>query len=102
MNILPTLTDGVGYFALGWLLLWSLVLFVLMGRDKHLAKAHDRRIPEATLFFLAFLGGGLGGCFGMQVFRHKTRHLQFIIGFPLITLLQWGLVIYLVFIAPFR
>ena len=34
MNILHTLTDGVGYFALGWLLLWSLVLFVLMGRDK--------------------------------------------------------------------
>lgn len=102
MNILNTLIDKVGYFALGWLLLWSLVLFILMGRDKRLARTQQRRIPEATLFFLAVLGGGLGGCFGMQVFRHKTRHLKFIVGFPLIALLQWGLVIYVIFIAPFR
>ena len=29
----------------------------------------------------------------MQVFRHKTQHMKFMIGFPLIALIQWGVVI---------
>ena len=71
----------------------SLVLFFVMGHDKALSKTHKRRVPEATLFTLALLGGGLGGVLGMQIFRHKTKHMQFVVGFPLIFLLQWGLLI---------
>ena len=71
----------------------SLVLFFVMGHDKALSKTHKRRVPEATLFTLALLGGGLGGVLGMQIFRHKTKHMQFVVGFPLILLLQWGLLI---------
>ena len=54
----------------------SLVLFFVMGHDKALSKTHKRRVPEATLFTLALLGGGLGGVLGMQIFRHKTKHLH--------------------------
>ncbi len=97
MNVWKSFADNIFYFYLGWLLLWSLILFFVMGRDKRLARTHDRRIPEATLFFLAFLGGALGGCLGMRVFRHKTKHAKFVIGFPLIMLAQWGLAIYLIF-----
>ena len=74
----------------------NIVLFILMGVDKVKAIKGSRRIPEATLFLLALIGGGLGGSFGMFSFRHKTRHLKFLIGFPVITIVQAGLFIWLV------
>ena len=74
----------------------NIVLFILMGVDKVKAIKGSRRIPEATLFLLAIIGGGLGGSFGMFSFRHKTRHLKFLIGFPAITIVQAGLFIWLV------
>lgn len=72
------------------LIIWTIVilsvaLFSMMGADKRLAKKGSRsRIAEATLFQFAILGGAVGGMAGMYVFRHKTRHLRFQIGFPLL------------------
>ena len=74
----------------------NIALFILMGVDKVKAIKGSRRIPEATLFLLALLGGGLGGSVGMFSFRHKTRHLKFLIGFPVITIVQAGRFIWLV------
>ena len=71
----------------------SIILFIVMGRDKALSKTHKRRVPEATLFTLALLGGALGGVLGMQIFRHKTKHTKFVLGFPALMLLQWTLLI---------
>ena len=82
------------WVAVVWLLAMSVVLFFVMGKDKRLSKAHGRRVPEATLFLLALIGGALGGVLGMQIFRHKTQHPKFYLGFPLIALVQWGLVIW--------
>lgn len=62
----------------------NLALFAVMGADKARARRRARRVPEATLFFLALIGGALGGTLGMLAFRHKTRHASFFIGFPLI------------------
>ena len=70
----------------------SLLLFVLMGADKRKAKRGARRVPEATLFVLAVLGGSLGGLLGMAAFHHKTLHKSFRIGFPVIFLLQAALI----------
>ena len=75
-------------FYLFWLCVMSLVSFLVMGSDKRRAKQGARRVPEARLFLLALLGGGVGGLLGMYVFRHKTRHLHFVIGFPLIAAVQ--------------
>ena len=75
-------------FYLLWLCVMSLVSFLVMGSDKRRAKQGARRVPEARLFLLALLGGGVGGLLGMYAFRHKTRHLQFVIGFPLIAAAQ--------------
>ena len=69
----------------------SLLLFVLMGVDKAKARRGARRVPEATLFFLAVLGGSLGGIFGMAAFHHTTLHRSFRIGFPVIFLCQLAL-----------
>ena len=66
----------------------SLLAFVLFGWDKLMAKLDRRRIPEATLWGAAFLGGGVGACLGMWVFHHKTRKGFFHIGLPLLAALQ--------------
>ena len=66
----------------------NLLLFALMGIDKSRAKRGARRIPEATLFFFAMLGGSLGGIGGMYAFRHKTLHRSFRVGFPAILVCQ--------------
>lgn len=75
-------------FYLLWLCVMSLVSFLVMGSDKRRAIQGARRVPEAQLFLLALLGGGVGGLLGMYAFRHKTRHLQFVLGFPLIAAVQ--------------
>lgn len=80
---------------LGWLGLMSVVLFCLMGTDKHRAKKQKWRIPERTLFLAALLGGGIGGTLGMYLFHHKTKHWYFRFGFPLIAAAQVIGLIYL-------
>ncbi len=73
----------------------NIALFVLMGVDKYKSIKGAWRIPEATLFLFAIIGGGLGGTFGMYSFRHKTQHMKFAVGFPLITIVQWALIVWL-------
>lgn len=82
-------------FYLLWLCVMSVITFFVMGSDKRRAKQGARRVPEARLFLLALLGGGVGGLLGMYVFRHKTRHLQFALGFPLIAVVQVLAALYL-------
>ena len=69
-----------------WLILYFVALnlldFALMGIDKWKAKKRAWRIPEATLFIIAIIGGALGGTIGMHVFHHKTRHRSFRVGLP--------------------
>ena len=78
-------------YLLYYLAFISLLLFVLMGVDKAKAKRGARRVPEATLFFLAVIGGSLGGILGMAVFHHKTLHKSFRLGFPAILIAQFAL-----------
>ena len=66
----------------------NLLLFILMGLDKRKAKLNHWRISEKTLFSLALMGGSIGGILGMYTFRHKTKHLKFTLGFPIIVLFQ--------------
>ena len=80
-----------------YLMAINLVLFFVMGADKSHARRHKRRVPERTLFTLCLLGGGIGGVLGMLAFRHKTRHTQFVIGFPLILLAETSLLVWLAF-----
>ena len=66
----------------------NLLLFILMGLDKRKAKLNHWRISEKTLFSLALMGGSIGGILGIYTFRHKTKHLKFTLGFPIIFLFQ--------------
>jgi len=69
----------------------SIILFVMMGVDKSKARRGARRISEKALMLTALFGGGLGGILGMLAFRHKTKHTKFIVGFPLLTLLNFAI-----------
>ena len=62
------------------------LLFMLV--DKRKAIKRRWRIPEKTLLGICAIGGSLGGIIGMYLFRHKTRHLKFSLGLPLILAAQ--------------
>lgn len=72
----------------GYLLAINLIGYAIMGVDKKRAIRGAWRISEASLFMAALAGGSLGCIWGMQRFRHKTRHLKFQIGMPAILILQ--------------
>lgn len=72
----------------------NLIGLIIMGVDKRKAIRNAYRIPEATLFCIALLGGALGTTLGMRAFRHKTKHWYFVIGMPLIFLAQAALIIF--------
>lgn len=71
----------------------NLIGFALMGIDKYKARKRAFRIPEATLFIIAIIGGSIGSIIGMYAFRHKTRHRSFVYGMPFILLVQIALII---------
>lgn len=71
-----------------YLLTMNIIGFFLMGYDKWKAKKQAFRIPEATLFIVAIIGGSLGSIIGMHLFHHKTRHWYFLYGMPAILAAQ--------------
>ena len=84
--------------AIAYPLIINLALLYMMGVDKQRAKSGGQRIPETRLFLFALLGGSLGGIAGIYLFRHKTKHKSFTIGFPVILLLQLAALAAIMFI----
>lgn len=82
------------YFILIYLAIINIAGLMAMGMDKGKARRNDWRIPEKTLFLLSLLGGSVGTLMGMYLFRHKTRHWYFVIGMPLILVVQIVLAIW--------
>ena len=77
-----------------YLIAINVVTFLVYGLDKWKAKRDAWRIKESTLLLLAVVGGSVGALLGMQVFRHKTKHVQFTVGVPVILLAQIALVVW--------
>lgn len=75
-------------YLLTYLLIINALSFLLMLVDKYKARKNLWRIPEATLMLFAALGGSVGSLIGMYTVRHKTRHLKFTLGIPVILALQ--------------
>lgn len=82
---------SVGTAVATWLVLANLMGLILMAADKKRARRGVWRVPEKTLFLVAILGGSVGCWAGMYLFHHKTRHWYFVVGMPLILLVQIGL-----------
>ena len=81
-----------------YLLIVNLTAFFLYGIDKKRAIKQKWRTSEKTLILIAVIGGSVGAICGMQVFRHKTKHIKFKFGLPAILIVQLGIV-YMVFRA---
>ena len=80
--------------ALIYLLIANVAGLAIMGIDKRKAIKRAWRIPEKTLFLFSVIGGSVGTWAGMYLFHHKTKHWYFVIGMPLILVLQVVGIIY--------
>lgn len=79
-----------------YIIVINIVSFITMFIDKRLAIAHKRRVSEKTLFTLAFLLGSFGIYASMFTFRHKTKHKSFLVGIPLIFLVNIATIYYFI------
>lgn len=68
---------------------------IMMWADKRQAQSRGPRIPEKRLWLVAVIGGGIGAYAGMMLFRHKTKHTNFRVGFFILALIQAGLLVWL-------
>lgn len=71
-----------------YLIIINVIAFIAMGVDKRKAIKHKWRIPEKNLMLLSVFGGSIGMFIGMHVFRHKTKHTLFVIGVPVIFIIE--------------
>lgn len=82
----------------GEVLFWGILLYLAVISlvsagvtiaDKQYAKrAGHRRVPESTLLLYAAFGGSVAMLLTMLLIRHKTKHVKFMLGIPLILLFQ--------------
>ena len=77
----------------------SVISVIVCIYDKIAAKVAQRhRTREATLLILSALGGSVAMFLTMQIIRHKTKHLKFMLGIPAIIAVQIALIALLCFI----
>jgi uncharacterized membrane protein YsdA (DUF1294 family) len=91
---LSTQTSAMLVYAIPALLavnLWTMLRFY---QDKQRAIAGKRRIPEADLLALAFIGGTPAAFAARHLFRHKTRKQPFSTWLWLIVMIQLGVAIW--------
>ncbi len=68
--------------------------YILMWSDKERAKNKEWRISERQIWITAILGGAFGLTIGMNAFRHKTKHMNFRLLLPLLSIITTGLYLY--------
>lgn len=71
-----------------YLILINLITVIVTIYDKLCAVKRRWRIKESTLLLLSALGGSISMYITMLLIRHKTRHIKFMLGIPLILIFQ--------------
>ncbi len=66
----------------------SFIATLVTAIDKQSAKSGRRRISEAALLLLAVIGGSVAMYFTMLFIKHKTKHKKFMLGLPIIFIIQ--------------
>lgn len=79
-----------------YLIIINAIGMLIMKLDKHKAIRGKYRIPESRLWFIAIIGGAIGCTLGMNLFRHKTKHTVFRFGFPVLAILEFILIIFII------
>ena len=72
----------------------SVISIIVCIYDKLFSKLNNvkLRVPEKSLFVFSALGGSVAMFLCMLLIRHKTKHVSFMLGIPVIILLQAALV----------
>lgn len=76
-----------------WIAFFSAIGMFQTMQDKQKARRRQRRIPEKRLLWFGALGGALVMWLTMILVRHKTRYKKFMIGLPVMALLQIILIV---------
>ncbi len=78
---------------LAYILVMSVISVVVCIYDKKISKKNrvELRTPEKTLLLLSALGGSVAMFITMLIIRHKTKHVKFMVGIPVIMVLQAAL-----------
>ena len=73
-----------------YLAIISVISIIVCIWDKKISKKNkvELRIPEAVLLLLSALGGSVAMFITMLLMRHKTKHVKFMLGIPVIMVLQ--------------
>lgn len=90
------MNDSVCRILLIWIAVISLVALAVTVADKAKARRGEWRISEAALMIISAVGGSFAMLATMLIIRHKTRHIKFMLGIPIIMLFQLIAIIYLV------
>jgi len=83
------------YFII-YIIMINIIGFFEMYRDKEKSKKKKWRTPESRFFIIAAVLGSIGVLLGMYTFHHKTKHIKFTFGIPLIIAMQIGLWYYII------
>lgn len=87
------------YIPYAYLGVISLIAIIMTVSDKRAAKKPDReRIPEARLWTVAALGGSIMMYAVMKIIHHKTKHPSFMVGLPVMIILQFAIALALLII----
>lgn len=83
----------------GYIAVVSLISIIVCVYDKKISKKNNvkLRIPEKSLFIWSAVGGSLAMYVTMQLIRHKTKHVSFMVGIPVIFILQVALIVALAY-----
>ena len=96
-TVIGAMMNGLNltHILLLYLVAVNLVTFLIYGIDKFKSKRARCRVPEATLLWLAAVGGSIGAWLGMKLWHHKTAHKKFKYGIPLIIIIQAAIVLWI-------
>ncbi len=86
-----------------YIIVMSVISIVVCVYDKKISKKNrvELRVPEATLMLLSALGGSIAMFICMLLTRHKTKHFKFMVGIPVIILIQAAAVFALFYFGIF-
>ena len=86
------------FILVAYLAIISLISIIVCIYDKKISKKNrvELRTPEKTLLLLSALGGSVAMFITMLLVRHKTKHVKFMLGIPLIIAAQ-AVAVYLLF-----
>lgn len=79
---------------IAWLIVINVISILITIHDKRSAQKGRWRVRENTLLLLGALGGAIGMLITMKKIHHKTKHMKFMAGLPLILLVQAALLLF--------